>query len=334
MRLIGTMMVSDRTRQKQRGGFRSTNFQAYKIEIHQGGMRESPARDIAPSDPEAHIGRNGSLDAIPGRVLELLKRHRIDPPTMAEILEVPHSMLERREELLDRLDSPTLDRLAHLFCVRREWLVGQGECPTQDERQWYTQTICLVHHLLNLHKEGLKPEIYFLKPVRMDADKDMEEEKSTHRVGITIVRNHATPSGRIFRTFEPWGWEPWQHMQSRIDFLSLVMIFDRLFAHKLLTDMKHAGMEDNSFWRGLKEIRYRAANLDDDKIARYHNCRLLLKELIDDRPAVWGSAWHPQEFTRRVSVKSEVKPEIAFIEERYMAILKALAVDVRRSPLG
>lgn len=325
MRLIGTMMLSDGTHQNQRGGLGSTNIQTNKIEFH---TSDSAARGIVQDGSDSNIARRKSLDAIRGRVFELMERHGIDLPTVAEILEVPLSMLGR-EEWVDRLDNPTLERLVNLFCVKREWLVGQDKFPMQHGRRWYYETVWLVRHLLKLEKEGLQPEIYFLKPAHMNADKAMEEEGSTYRVGISIARAHKTPSGRTFKTFEPWDWEPWNYQKSRIDFLSIVMIFDRLVTHKLAADMENAGMEDDCFWCKFNRIGRRAISVDHDAILKYEDGKRLLCELIGSRPA-WGSAWFPDVFTAR-PMGSKAKPEIEYIEERYFDILKALAFDVRRS---
>ena len=333
MRLIGTMMVSDRTRQKQRGGFWSTNFQAYKIEIHPSGMRESAVPDITRSDPEAHIGDNGWPDAIRERVLELLNRHGIDPPTMAEILDVPLSMLGRRDELLDRLDNPTLDRLTNLFCVNRDWFVGQNPCPNQYEKKWYNDTVGFVQHILELEKQSLRPVIYFMKPDQMNADDAMEAEGAGYRVGISITRTHKTSSGKSFRTFEPWSWEPWNYQKSRIDFLSIYMILDRTWRHQLEKDMTEVGMPGGCCWdlfNRFDRIKYRAMGVDEDTIGKYRNCKIFLKELIDSSSAR-GPGWSPDVFTDRLMVRSRIRPEIKFIEERYFEILKALAHDVRWS---
>jgi hypothetical protein len=322
------MMPSNGPHQKQRGGDRSTNIQAY-IEVHQGGTPGCTARATAHRDPESHIARKKSLEAIPERVVELLERHRLDPPTMAEILEVPLSMLGRPDLLLDRLDNPTLERLANLFCVKREWLVGESECPMQYERRWYKETVSLVRHLLASEKMGLAPAIYLLKPARMNPVRAMEEEGAHHQVGISIGRTHKTPSGRTFETFEPWKWEPWNYQHSRIDSLSVVMIFDRILTHKLPYDMKYAGVEDEFFWAGkFREIRWRFLSVDDDAISKYRHCKLLLNELIDSRPAV-DPAWYPEDFTDPSAATSKVTPELEYIEERYIGILKALASDVR-----
>jgi hypothetical protein len=194
------MMLSDRSHQRQRGGLWSTNYQ---ICIQNDGA----ARKIAQDSPAASIASKRLLEVIRERVFELIERHGIDLPTMAEILDVPLSMLGR-EELLDRLDNPSLDRLASLFCVRREWLVGQDEYPMRGGKQWYNDPASLIQHLLELEKKGLQPWIYFLKLAHMDAEKAMEEEGHSHRVGISIACTHGTPTGRTFRTFEPWQWEP------------------------------------------------------------------------------------------------------------------------------
>ena len=284
--------------------------------------------------PEPDLKWQGPIDAIRGRVFELMKRHGIDFPTMAEILEVPLSMLGH-EEFLDRLDNPTLDRLANLFCVKREWLVGESECPMQYDRRWYKQTESLVRHLLVSEKMGLEPAIYFLKPVQMNPVMAMKEEGPRHTVGICVHRTHRTPSGRPFETFEPWAWEPWNYQKCRLDFLSIVMIFDRLLTHKLPSDMKDAGVENEYFWAGrFREIKWRSMSVDDDAISKYRNCKLLLNELITSRTAQgggWYGEWYPEDFTDRSSATSKATPELEYIEERYMHILKVLASDVRRS---
>jgi hypothetical protein len=60
----------------------------------------------------------------------------------------------------------------------------------------------------------------------MSADKAMDADGARYRVGISIARTHKTSSGKTFTTFEPWAWEPWNYQCSRIDFLSIFMIFD------------------------------------------------------------------------------------------------------------
>ena len=295
------------------------------------GVRAAGTDHVSPhtSRSESILGRARSIDVIRDRVFELMKRHDIDLPTMSEILDVPLSMLGR-EELLDRLGNPTLDLLASLFCVRREWLVGQVECAMQDEKRWYKAPVSLISHLLELERDGLQPELIFLKPVHMDADKTMREEGQGHRIGISVARTHKTPSGRTYRTFEPWKWEPWNYVHSRIDFLSIVMLFDRR-GYKLFQDMNAAGTQNDDYDSArFDRIFCHAISVDDDAIAKYNNCQLILKELIDSRPT--GSAWFPDEFTDRSMVRSKVKePEIEFIEERYSEILKNLADTVRRA---
>jgi hypothetical protein len=281
--------------------------------------------------PEADKHRKRSMDVIRDRVFELMERHDIDLPTIAEILEVKPSVLER-EELLDRLDNPTLDRLANLFCIERKWLTGQSEYPMQAEETWYKRPASFLHHLLALEKKDLHPEVYFMKPLRMDPDKAMDEEGLRQQVGICIARVHETSSGKSFMTFEPWAWEPWSYQRSRIDFLAIFMIFDRTFQARLLEDMKRVGMQDEYSWdtfHRINRIRRHERGIDEDAIAGYRNCKLFLKELIDASRFRGYVGWCPDVFTDREMPGSRVRPEeIDFIEERYFEILKALVPRV------
>ena len=192
---------------------------------------------------------------------------------------------------------------------------------------WYKRPASFVDHLLELEKINFQPEIYFLKPLRMEADKAMDDERPRHEVGICLARMHKTSSGKSFMTFEPWRWEPWNYQRSRIDFLAIFMVFDRTFRGRLLEDMKQVGMQDEYSWENfnrINRIRRHEVGIDEDAIAKYNNCKLLLKELVDTSRYRGYVGWCPDVFTDREMPGSRVRPEIDFIEQRYFEILKAL----------
>jgi len=268
------------------GQISTSSFIAMTLE---GVMRATQSNDS--ERPQEQLRRRIELSR--DRLLHVFQVHSIEPHEIASLLNdygVTTATLHEESALLSKLTDHMIAHVAEHFHVERGWLSGSQEyCARTAEQQWYKNTQGAIRTLIQLSKDGLRPEVIVLRRHRADFARAYQEgDNSPHEdVGVLIQTEQRTPNGRPYKVYELWDFERWNYPKCRHYLKALIMWLTRQSEHP------------SYFGR----IHLRGRSIDHDLLQKLIYGRLLPVEALQLSHRS-GSDWYPQDY-----VDPESSPE-------------------------
>ncbi len=165
---------------------------------------------------------SGGLRAIRERFFMLFGEHGFDLPGISTLL-APQgftlSALGNNDRLLDLLTHPTLDHLAATFFVRSDWLTAASDRVATAEVNWYGSLLGAARQLLEHRRDGLSPELLFVRREGADLDRAADDRADTPALRedvMPVLRLRREAPGREpFRVYQLWENERWNYFKCR-----------------------------------------------------------------------------------------------------------------------
>ncbi|MBO9829466.1 hypothetical protein J7373_14535 [Xanthomonas sp. A2111] len=279
------------------GQISTSSFIAMTLE---GVMRATQSND--PERPQEQLRRRIELSR--DRLLYVFQAHGIEPHEIASLLKdfgVTTATLHEESALLSKLTDQMIAHVAEHFHIERSWLSGsQDYRASTASQEWYKNTHGAIRTLIQLSKDGLRPEVIVIRRYQADFARSYQEgDSAPHEdVGVLIQTEQKTPNGRPYKVYELWDFERWNYPKCRHYLKALIMWLSR--------QAKYPSHFDR--------IKLCGRSIDNDLLQKLICGRLLPVEALQLSHKS-GSHWDPQDY---VDPESSLETEeVSIVEKHY-----------------
>jgi hypothetical protein len=165
---------------------------------------------------------SATLRTMRERFFLLFEAHQLNLPDIVGILRTHDftlSALENHARFYDLLDQRTLDYLAGIFSVQKQWLTGASAVatPSGSEYRWYKNFPAIARKLRKHKADGLQPRIMFVRRGSANFAQARELGDATNRepIGVVVQLRRKIDDGRYFDTAEVYEFERWNYWRCR-----------------------------------------------------------------------------------------------------------------------
>ena len=242
------------------------------------------------------------IDLLRDRFSYVHQAHEVDPSSLAEMLKGHGFTLSalRDASQLDNLLTPAvIEETAARFHIREEWLRGSG--PSNFVAGcWYKMPQKLCNRLLELAREGQRPELVCIRRERADFESafDRGDEVGEEPMGFVLVSQpHAKESARPFLTYELWEFQRWNYPNCRLYFKAIIRWLVAAESRRVAS------------WRGVE--------LPPDVLRALQAGDLLPVAALQARRS--GCVWYPDDYidTPEKSARAKEESELELVEKLY-----------------
>lgn len=277
---------------------------------------------------QTHPADQFSLRMIAERLRGLVRTHGISIPAAAELLGSFGLGLAQfsDDDLLCRsLTSETVAKIAALFCVKYEWLVGFEAQPARSELFWDKRVTDGLRRILDAVTEADEVEFILVAGPKNPFQDERKRSRSTDYdeiVPVLVRRRRIAKTQETFTSYECWDSTRWDYGRTRAELKLLI------YAVNLL----ESGEEGTPAWLQGR-VRMMGYCLEKEEYTALRDFKVL-PAIILGRPR--SIAWHPCDYVEANSACALEKEEWAEImtwtkERKTLDALKQMIIDAAQS---